>query len=348
MASVAAVVLTLPHHGPIGCADVSAPSLSNVRPERATLLAFMGVVLFGGANAIGVRQTVQELAPFWGATIRFALAGLIMLAIVVVTHRRIPRGRSFSGAVLYGAVGFAASYGLAYSGLRETPAGTAMVLIATTPLVTFGLAILQRQEKFQVQGLVGAMIALAGVAFVFADQVSADVPIGSLVLILLATVAIAETGVIVKWIPRSDPFATNAVAMLTGAGILAVLSLLTGEAWVVPAQTATLAAIGYLVVLGSVVMFALYLFTLERWTASAVSYLTLLMPLVTVALAAVLTQERISPSFLIGGLVILAGVYVGTFLKIRPNRSSTISLPECLPVDACAEAIPAPSGATGG
>lgn len=327
---------------------MSAPSQRNVRPERATLLAFSGVVLFGGVNAIGVRQTVLELAPFWGATIRFALAGLIMLAIVVATRRTLPRGRSLGGAVLYGAVGFAASYGFAYAGLRETPAGTAQVLIALTPLLTFGLAIVQGQETFRLQGLLGALIALAGVAFVFADQVSANVPVLSLVLILLGTVCIAETGVIVKWIPRSDPFGTNAVAMLTGAAILVVLSLVAGEGWALPTQTATWAAIGYLVVFGSVVMFALYLFTLERWTASAVSYLTLLLPLVTVSLAAALTGERVSPAFVIGGLVILAGVYVGAFLRIRPGRSSTSSLPECLPVDACADAIPARASVAGG
>jgi drug/metabolite transporter (DMT)-like permease len=327
---------------------MSAPSPSVVRPERATILAFIGVVLFGGANAIGVRQTVLELAPFWGATIRFALAGLIMLAIVAGTRRKLPRGRSLSGAVLYGAVGFAASYGFVYIGLRETPAGTAQVLIALTPLLTFGLAIVQGQEKFRLQGVLGALIALAGVAFVFADQVSANVPVGSLVLILLGAVCIAETGVIAKWIPRSDPFATNAIAMLTGAGILALLSLVAGEDWVLPTQTATWVAIGYLVVFGSVLMFALYLFTLARWTASAVSYLTLLLPLVTVSLAAVLTREPISSSLVVGGLIILAGVYVGAFLKIRPDRSSTSSLPECLPVDACPEVVPVRSGAMRG
>jgi drug/metabolite transporter (DMT)-like permease len=327
---------------------MTVPAPRDVGPERATLLAFIGVVLFGGANAIGVRQTVLELAPFWGATIRFALAGLIMLAIVGATRRRLPRGRGLGGAVLYGAVGFAASYGFAYAGLRETPAGTAQVLIALTPLLTFGLAIAHGQETFRLQGLVGALIALAGVTFVFADQVSASVPVGSLVLILLGTVCIAETGVIVKWIPRSDPFATNAVAMLTGAAILVALSLLAGEDRALPTRTATWAAIGYLVVFGSVVMFALYLFALERWTASAVSYITLLLPLVTVSLALLITGERVSPSFVIGGLVILVGVYVGAFLKVRPGRSSSSSLPECLPVDACAEAVPVRSSATGG
>jgi hypothetical protein len=71
-----------------------------------------------------------------------------------------------------------------------------------------------------------------------------------------------------------------------------------------------------------------------------VSYTTLLLPLVTVVLAAVLLGERITPSFLVGGAVILIGVYIGAFLKVRPRRSSATSLPECLPIDACAPPLP--------
>ena len=312
------------------------------RPDPATVLAFAGVILFGGSNAIGAKFTVQELAPFWGAALRFGAAGLLMLLLVLLTRRSLPRGRSLLGAAFYGVVGFAASYGLGYTGIRSVPAGTLMVIVALTPLFTFGLAIVQRQEHFHMQGLVGAAIAFIGIGIVFIDQVSADVPILALGLVLLMALSIAESGVIVKSIPRSDPFSTNAVAMLTGAFLLLVLSLATGEPRAAPTQLATWAAIGYLVVFGSVAMFALYLFALQRWTASAVSYSTLLMPLVTVLLAARLTSERITPAFLVGGAVILAGVYVGAFMK-RPARTSASSLPECLPIDACAEAEPAPA-----
>jgi drug/metabolite transporter (DMT)-like permease len=316
---------------------VSGTQPSNARPDQATLLAFAGVVLFGGANAIAVKLTVAELAPFWGAAMRFLAAGALMLLVVVLTRRALPRGRSLGGAALYGLVGFAASYGFAYVGLRDVPAGTAMVLIALTPLLTFGLAIAHRQERFHLQGLIGALIAVVGVGVVFVDQLSADVPLVALLLVLFAAVAIAESSVIVKAIPRSDPFATNAVAMLTGGALLLVLSLLASEPLGLPRQAETWAAVGYLVLFGSVVMFALFVFTLQRWTASAVSYVTLLMPLVTVALAAVLTNERITPSFGLGGAVILGGVYVGAFMKGRPARSSATSLPECLPIDASRE-----------
>jgi drug/metabolite transporter (DMT)-like permease len=325
-----------------------------MRPERLTLAAFLGVAVIGGGNAIALKQTVAELAPLWSVGLRFIAAGLALLAFVLVTARAFPRGRSLAGAIAYGAIGFGGSFGLITPALREVPAGTVIVLLAVVPLLTFGLAILQRQERFRLQGLLGALIALAGVAIVFADQLNSNVPLGALLLTLGGTVFIAESSVVLKWIPRSDPFATNATAMLAAATILLLLSLVAGETLAVPSRTETWVSMAYLVILGSIVMFGLYLYALRRWTASAVSYVTLVMPIVAVPLAAWLLGERISGSFLGGAAVVLAGVYIGAFLKVPPRRSSATSLPECLPVDASAEPEPAaqapmqPRPSTGG
>jgi drug/metabolite transporter (DMT)-like permease len=317
-------------------------------PDRATVLAFLGVVLFGGINAIAVKATVEELAPFWSAGLRFIAAGLLLVVIVVVARRPFPRGRSFTGGLLYGVVAFAASFGFVYPALREVPAGTAILFLALVPLITFGLAILHRQERFRVQGLLGALIAIGGVAVVVADQLGAAVPPVSMVFMAVGAVFVAEGGVILKWVPRSDPFATNAVAMLAGGAVLLGISLVAGETWVIPARSATLASMGYLVVFGSIAMFGLYLYALRRWTASAVSYVTLLMPLVTVPVAAALMSERPSLLFVAGGCIALGGVYVGAFRRIRPGRSSATGLAECLPIDACGPAAPvtrrAPAG----
>lgn len=310
---------------------MSAAPPATSAPDRLTIAAFLAVTILGGLNAIAVQQTVRELAPFWGAAMRFVVAGVLMIGIALVMRRSLPRGRSLTGAVLYGLFGFTAAYGLIYSGIRDVPAGTTMVLISMTPLFTFFLAIAHRQETFNMQGLVGAVVAVVGVGIVFVDQISADVPILSLLLIILGTAGIAESGVIVKGIPRADPFSTNGVAMLLGGALLLGLSLLSGEGQAVPAATETWLALAYLVILGSIALFALYVFALQRWTASAVSYVTLLMPIVTVGVAAVIGSEHITPPFLIGAAVILGGVYLGAFLPRRPNRSTAISVPECLP-----------------
>jgi drug/metabolite transporter (DMT)-like permease len=327
-------------------ANESGTSRSS-QPDRLTVAAFIGVAIIGGGNAIAVKQSVVELAPFWAAALRFVLAGLLLSALVLLTRRPRPAGLSLAGAVAYGAIGFGGSFGLIYPALREVPAGTAMVLLALVPLWTFGLAIAQRQERFQLQGLIGALIAVGGVAIVFADQLSADVPLVPLLMVVGGTAFIAESSIILKWIPRSDPFSTNAVAMLAAAAILLTLSTVAGEARALPTQADTWVAVGYLVVLGSIVLFGLYLFALRRWTASAVSYVTLLMPLVAVPVAALLLGETITLSFLLGAAGVLVGVYVGAFLRIRPRRSSATSLPECVPIDASAQPVPKARGAAG-
>ena len=74
----------------------------------------------------------------------------------------------------------------------------------------------------------------------------------------------------------------------------------------------------YLAVIGSAAVFLMVLFVLHRWSASATSYTFLLiLPLVTIVLGAVLLDERVTPAFLVGGAVVLVGVYVGAFLPQR-------------------------------
>jgi drug/metabolite transporter (DMT)-like permease len=309
------------------------PLVDRGAPDRLTVLAFATVILLGGLNGIAAKQLLRELEPFWGGVLRFAIAGLIMLAIVVATGRRLPRGRSLLGAIAYGALGFALAFGLFLTGLRDTPISTAAIFLALTPAMTFGLAIAHGQEQFRLQGLVGALVALVGVALIFADQLAANIPLGSLMLLVLGALCLAETGVIVKLIPRSDPVGTNAVGMLTGCGVLLLLSLVAAEPRGLPTQPATWAALAYLVTLGSVILFGLFVYTLKRWTASAVSYSDILIPVVTIAIATLLTGERFTPWFLLGGGVVLAGVYIGSFLRLPRRRTATTSVPECLAVE---------------
>lgn len=57
---------------------------------------------------------------------------------------------------------------------------------------------------------------------------------------------------------------------------------------------------------------------LGRWTASAASYAFLLLPLFAIAFSAVLTGERVTLAFVVGGAVILVGVWIGA---LAPERA---------------------------
>ena len=281
------------------------------RPGGLVLLAFVTTVLLGGANFVAVRFSNAELPPFWGAGARFGLAALLLVALGVAVRAPFPRARALLGATLYGVFGFGAFYALAYVGLQEAPAGLASVVLSSAPLATFLLAVVQRQERFRWRGLVGAVVAVAGIVIMFGAPGASGVSVGTFLVLVGAAVAASEANVIIKWFPKAHPVTTNAVAMLAGSAMLLALSLVTGESQVLPVRAATWTAFGYLVVLGSVGLFVLYLFVLKRWTASRASYAFVLFPVVALSLGAWLEREPVTPSLALGAVVVLAGVYIG-------------------------------------
>jgi drug/metabolite transporter (DMT)-like permease len=275
------------------------------------------VVLIGGSNFVAVRFSNAELPPYWGAAIRFLPASALLAAAMVLWRIPIPRGASLRGAAIYGALNFGAGYALGYWGLVDTPAGTAAVILATVPLFTLALVAIHGQEPFRIRGLVGGLIALSGIGLVFREQLSASVPILALLAMLGNAAVAAEAGVIAKGMPRMHPIATNAVGMLVGGVVLLILSIAVGESRVPPHAPETWAAVVYLSVVGSIGLFGLFLAMLRRWTASASSYALVAMPLVAIALGAVVRGEVITPVFIAGGVLVAVGVYIGALSGSR-------------------------------
>jgi drug/metabolite transporter (DMT)-like permease len=87
---------------------------------------------------------------------------------------------------------------------------------------------------------------------------------------------------------------------------------------------ATWLALAYMVVLGSGPVFVLYLVVVRLWSASRAAYTFVLIPLVTVLLSAWIDDEPIGAGLVLGGLLVLAGVYVGA---LRPAASLASGTP---------------------
>ena len=296
-----------------------------MRPDRVVLAAFVVFVLFAGANAIGVRFVLREMGPFWSAAIRFAIAGLLLAGYAFASRRAVPRGDRLVGTLLFGVFGFGLAYLFLYQALKDAPAGTTMLMLAIVPLLTVLLAVAQGIERLRLLGLAGAGLAAVGILLVSADQVSLNVPILSLGLLVAAAICQAESGIVVKRFPPGDPVVANAIGMLLGAGMLVAVAVATGEAMVLPSRPETWIVMAYLIGPGSIGVFVLVLYVLARWTASATSYAFLLFPFVAIALGALLLREPVQPSFLAGGAVVLAGVYLGVVYRPRTRVTTPVS-----------------------
>jgi drug/metabolite transporter (DMT)-like permease len=279
--------------------------------QARTYTAFLGAVLIGGANFIAVSFSNRELPPFFGAALRYALAGVLFFLIRRLGRLPRPGQRSILGAILYGLLNFGATYGLLYYALVGLTAGTASVIMATVPLFTLMFAVLVGQERFTVRGIVGGILAVAGIAVLSAGRIGGDLDISYLVAAVFAAAAGAGSSVVAKGLPEVHPVNMNAFGMVAGAGLLAAGSLIAGEPWSLPRASQTWIALSWLVIAGSMGLFQLFLYVIKRLTASATTYAVASMPLVAVVLGVLLLEQPVTLEVVIGGLLILSAVYVG-------------------------------------
>lgn len=281
------------------------------RPGSLTMATFLLSVTLGGANFIAVRFSNRALAPFWGAGLRFGLAALLFVGIALALRLRWPRGRDLFLTAVYGLLAFAISYALMYWSLVRVTAGVATVVLAIVPLATLLLATAQGHERLAARSVLGAILAIAGIAWMTFGPDATAVPLGPLVAMLVAALVIGQSIILGKRLSGNHPAMTNAVGMSAGAVMLLAISLVAGEPWVLPRAPEALWSVLYLVTLGSVGLFVLVLLVVRRWTSSAASYMFVLFPVVTLVLAAIIADEPVTTDAVIGAVLVMLGVWFG-------------------------------------
>lgn len=289
------------------------------RSDRIALVTFVAYSVLAGGNAVGVRFSNAELDPFWGATLRFGLAALLMVGVMLATGHRIPRGRELAGAALYGLLAFGGAFAFAFYALVELEAGFGQILLSVVPLLTLLLAVAQRMERLKGSSIVGALLAVAGVLVMSGLTLEGPLPVLSILAAFGSAVCFAQAALTVKRFPSVHPIVENAVGMTVGALFLAAITLISGNTIALPQQSETWWAVVYMVVIGSGVVFTLYVVVLRYWDASRANYGFVIVPFVTVVVSARLLDEQLTLGLIAGGLLVLAGVYFGALRQVRPN-----------------------------
>jgi drug/metabolite transporter (DMT)-like permease len=295
-------------------------------PGRNVLVPFAFFILLVGGAPVAMRIGFTELAPFWMGLARFAIGASAFWLMALIKKIPVPKGRALFGAVLYGSLSVGISFVLFSWGLVKTPASLAAILMAMVPLLTVFLSALQGVESITARGIFGSLLAITGTAITVGGASSADISLPHIGAIILGTAFLAQSGVVIKRFPPNPPIMTNAIGMTVGAIILGTASLLTGEQWILPTMNSTWTAMGYLVFFVTIIAFLLYLQVLMNWTASGASYGFVIIPLVTVVVASVLTNEQISANFLLGAALILAGIFIGALL---PGKAKVKEIDDC-------------------
>ncbi len=288
---------------------------------RLVTVAFVAETILAGANGVAIRFSNRELAPVWGAGLRFALAAILIVSIMIALRVALPRGRTLLGAMLFGLLQFAGAFGFFYYALVQIHAGLGQTLLALVPLATLLLAVAQRQERLHGAAVLGTLLGLAGVGLISFDPWRESIPPLAVLAVLASVLCFAQALVLVRRLPPIHPVALNAVGMVTGALVLLSASILLGEPKALPQRIETWVALAYVVAIGSVVVFLLHVYVVQHWNASRAAYVMVVIPLITIMLSAWLDQEPITGGLLLGGVLVLGGVYLGALRDKQTSHS---------------------------
>ena len=287
------------------------------RGPPVTAVFLTGSILAGG-NAVGVKFLNDELDPLWGAALRFALASVILMGLMLALRRPMPRGRTLAGSLLYGVINFGAAFGFAFLALVQLEAGFGQLVLAMVPLATLLLARAHGLEALTRRGLIGAGLGLAGMMVLTRGSLGAAA-ILPLLALMASVLSFAEGALVVRVFPPRDALSYNAVGMSAATIVLLAAAALTGSSVALPTLRATWMALIYLVIIGSVVVFLMYVYVLRHWDASRATYTFILTPPVTLLVSHWMRSEPIGPGLLLGGILITTGVYVGAIKRIPAN-----------------------------
>lgn len=303
--------------------------------------ALWTVYLVWGSTYLAIRVVVETIPPLLSAGVRFILAGLIMytwLAVRGGLSRMRITWQQLVACTLIGSALLLGGNGVVALAERDVPSGLTALIIASVPLWVVVLRALFGDRASR-GTLTGVAVGFAGVGLLVASSggSAAGGSLDGVLLVVLASLSWASGSFFSSKVPLpGDPFVSTSVQMLMGGVVLMVAALIHGELSAVDVESfsiASMAALGYLVVAGSLLAFTAYTWLLKNAPISKVATYAYVNPVVAVFLGWIILSENITPMMLGGAAVIVASVAFIVRHEVRARNGEVEVAPDASGTD---------------
>ncbi len=301
------------------------PAQTANRASRLPVIVWLVLCLIWGSTWLFIKVGLEDLPPFSFAGVRFVIASGLLLTLAFIRRTPLPRDRrDWLHLAVTGVLAFTINYGLVFWGEQYVSSGLAALLQAMIPV--FGLIIAHFYlpgERITLLKVAGVLLSIAGLAVIFANQVTVSgtqALWGSAALVTSAAAG-AYSNVLVKAHGgHIDRVALAGWQMIFGLVPLLVIGAFvegnvfsfnwTARAWV---------AVFYLAIVGSALAFFLYYWLINRMDVTTTMLIALVTPLVAVTLGIIILGEHLTWRIAMGGAAILGGIALIT-IRRSPSR----------------------------
>ncbi len=283
------------------------------------LFTVLSVALWG-ASFIGTKIAYQAFSPLFLCLVRFGLAFLLMHIVRMIRHdHEKPDRESMKKIIISAIIGVSLYYALENLAVDMTSASNASLIAGSYPAIVALTGVLFFKEHYGLRRLLGIALAVAGV-FILTQRVEMEGGgnplLGNLILVFDGFL----WGFYNYLIPDIDNSlqASTITYYQTMYGVLFLLPFsFIGTPVTGPITWSVVLAVLFLAVLCSVFAYTMYTAGLRVISAAAAASIMNLMPIVGVVLSALILHENITARHLIGGAVILLGVFISSAVNER-------------------------------
>lgn len=290
------------------------------------ILALCWVSFFWGTTWIASKEGVQHMPAMQLVAIRQFLGGLAYVLFFVLKKEPWPKAKQWKTILILALLNFVLSNGLSTWGVKYISSGLGAILGAIFPIWVV-LISLFRGEKLPRLSVIGMLVCFTGVCIVFSEHLKdflrPDFRFGIL-LSLTATFTWAFGMLYTKKKAASfNPYFSLGLQMLISSIFL--FSVIGATGTTIPISEIPAISwwsIAYLVIVGSLLTFAAFIYALQNLPAEINSIYAYINPIVAVLLGALLFGEPLTFSIILGGIILLIGLYTVNYsLRKQKNKS---------------------------
>ncbi len=309
--------------------------------SRTDWLLFLLLGFLWGSSYIFIKIGVDGgLTPFILVSLRLLIGLALLAAVVAIAREPLPRSRRMYGhLVVLGAFSVAIPFTLITWAERSVDSTIAATITSAVPLfVIIFAAFALRDEPITLNKLVGVGVGLAGVAILVGFDPAALTG-GSLaaeIALVSATASYAIGGVYArKMVHGLRPMIPAMFQVFFAFLMVTVLAFVFEKPMEAPITLETGFAVLWIGLLGSGLAYLVFFRLLRAWGATRTSMVAYLLPIVGIALGALVLREPIDAALLIGTALIIGGIFVvNSRFGARPlfgRGSPTESTPTAAP-----------------
>jgi len=276
-------------------------------------LAWLTICIVWGTTYLAIRVGVSDLPPMLFAGLRWIIAGILMTILLNLRQYKLPHLKDLKHLAVVGILLLGIANGLVVVAEQWLPSGLTALILSTLPFWVVGIEyFLPNAPKINWFIIAGLLLGTFGVILIFAEDLNITLDINILYggLCLLGAVIAWSIGSVYWKYKKTEvrPLMGASVQMLIAGILQTALGFILGEQNNFHLTQTSMLALGYLIVFGSMLGYASYIYSITNLPLSLVSTYAYINPVIAILLGWYFLNEPFTITVFIAAGLILIGV----------------------------------------